>query len=319
MIDGATNAVTNVPARLPTALAVNPVTNKIYVGTHPLDGYNVTVIDGATNSTTIIPFGTDAPGEIEINSVTNKIYVTDNSGNGLTVIDGATNTTTKINSVYNSFAVDSVSNHIFLSASDGTLLSMDGATNAISTLATGLPPAYAMVLNPMTHQIYLDSTPNNTMTSIDEVTGATSTVSVGISPKYLAVNPVTNRIYVSTQGNQFLSPGTIDGGNASVTVVDGATNKTTTIETGASPHAVAINPVTSRGYVANRGSNNVAVIDAAGNIRLSPGKQPSAVAVNPITNQTYVANTDSNDVAIIHGFRRGSPPCGLGKNQWPWP
>ena len=40
---------------IPDAVAVNPVTNKIYVANYSSD--NVTVIDGATNSTTTVAAG----------------------------------------------------------------------------------------------------------------------------------------------------------------------------------------------------------------------------------------------------------------------
>ena len=40
---------------LPTAAAVNPITNKIYVANQYSD--NVTVIDGATNATSTVPVG----------------------------------------------------------------------------------------------------------------------------------------------------------------------------------------------------------------------------------------------------------------------
>jgi YVTN family beta-propeller protein len=40
---------------LPSAVAVNPVTNKTYVANQ--DSNNVTVIDGATNNTTTVPAG----------------------------------------------------------------------------------------------------------------------------------------------------------------------------------------------------------------------------------------------------------------------
>ena len=43
--------------RVPTAVAVNPVTNKIYVAND--DSGNVTVIDGATNATTTVATGTN--------------------------------------------------------------------------------------------------------------------------------------------------------------------------------------------------------------------------------------------------------------------
>ena len=58
MIDGATNSTTTVPdshAVGPVGVAVNPVTNKIYVANYTSN--NVTVIDGATNSTTTVSAG----------------------------------------------------------------------------------------------------------------------------------------------------------------------------------------------------------------------------------------------------------------------
>ena len=55
----------------------------------------------------------------------------------------------------------------------------------------------------------------------------------------MAVNPVTNQIYVANGGRQQF-----------VTVIDGATNNTTTVAV-ARPEAVAVNPVTNQIYVAN--------------------------------------------------------------------
>jgi DNA-binding beta-propeller fold protein YncE len=45
-----------------------------------------------------------------------------------------------------------------------------------------------------------------------------------------------------------------------VTVIDGATNNTTTVAAGTWPYAVAVNPNTNQIYVVNNGSNNVSVI-----------------------------------------------------------
>ena len=69
-------------------MAVNPVTNKIYVANY---SSNVTVIDGATNSTTTVGTGTSSyPTAVAVNPVTNKIYVLNYNSNTVTVIDGAT-------------------------------------------------------------------------------------------------------------------------------------------------------------------------------------------------------------------------------------
>jgi YVTN family beta-propeller protein len=65
---------------------------------------------------------------------------------------------------------------------------------------------------------------------------------------------------------------------------------------------VAVNPVTDQVYVANVGSNTVAVIDGATNTvtnTVSVGTTPDAVAVNPVTDKVYVANDSSNNVTAI--------------------
>src|SRR5260370_21438350 len=80
----------------------------------------------------------------------------------------------------------------------------------------------------------------------------------------------------------------------------------TTIEAGTNPFAAAVNPVTNKIYVANRGSNTVTVIDGATNtpgpMPVPVGATPVAVAVNPVTNQIYVAiQGSSNNVTVIDG------------------
>src|SRR5260370_31735206 len=64
----------------PAALAVNPVTNKVYVANN--GGNNVTVIDGATNTTSTVAAGAFSLA-VAVNPLTNKIYV---SGSNVTVI-----------------------------------------------------------------------------------------------------------------------------------------------------------------------------------------------------------------------------------------
>ena len=93
-----------------------------------------------------------------------------------------------------------------------------------------------------------------------------------------------------------------------MTVIDGATNNTTTVAVGSSPEAIAVNPNTNQIYVANTGSNNVTVIDGATNntTTIPTGTEPLALAVNPNTNQIYVANADystggGNSVTVIDG------------------
>jgi DNA-binding beta-propeller fold protein YncE len=78
--------------RFPAALAVNAVTNKVYVANSDLCG-GVTVVDGASGHTTRVEAGTYVEG-VAVNSATNRVYVYDPES--VTVIDGAKNTTTDI-------------------------------------------------------------------------------------------------------------------------------------------------------------------------------------------------------------------------------
>ena len=87
---------------------------------------------------------------------------------------------------------------------------------------------------------------------------------------------MTNKIYVANYSSN------------TVTVIDGATNSTTTVGTGSQPFAAAVNPVTNKIYVANYNSNTVTVIDGATNSttpRSAWASRPRAVAVDPVYQQ----------------------------------
>ena len=93
----------------------------------------------------------------------------------------------------------------------------------------------------MTNRIYVPNcgsacggSGNGTVTVIDGVFNSTTTVSAGNDPYAVAVNPVSDKIYVSNYGSN------------SVTVIDGATNAASTISVGTFPRPVAVNPVTNK-------------------------------------------------------------------------
>ena len=56
----------------PFAIAVNPVTNMVYVANY--SGASITVIDGATNAVVATPTVGTEPGDIAVNPVPNKVY-----------------------------------------------------------------------------------------------------------------------------------------------------------------------------------------------------------------------------------------------------
>ena len=309
---------------VPYAAAVNPVTNKTYIVNFISD--NVTVIDGATFSTTNVTVGSH-PVAVAVNSVTDKIYVANQCGNDpncnsysgtVTVIDGATNSTATVavGSYPAAVAVNSATNKIYVAngcgddptckSFSGTVTVIDGATLSTTSVTVGSFPV-AVAVNLVTDKIYVVNEGSNNVTVIDGATNNTATVAVSYSPNAVAVNSVTNQIYVVNQcGNDPNCQSKAD----SVTVIDGATNNTTTVAVGSMPVAVAVNSVTNKIYVANECgsdpacksfSGTVTVVDGVtlSTIFVSVGSKPSAVAADPVTNQIYAVNSCGADPSCL--------------------
>ena len=288
VIDGTTNSTTTIidpNAKFPQAVAVNPLTNKIYVANW---SSNITVIDGATSSiTTLSDPNAGDPIAVALNSVTNKIYVANYLSNNVTVVDGGTDsisTVTDPNAINpDSVAVNSVTNTIYVAnegnyptANHGNVTKIDGSNNSTATITDPnaiAPGAYsrgfAVAVNSVTNKIYVTNfndlalNVNGGVDVIDGVTNAFTTVTDpnAIAPVAVAVDSATNIIYVANAGC-FLENNGCSNNAGGVTVIDGATDSITTIvdPNANAPIALAINPVTHTIYVANYLSNNVTVI-----------------------------------------------------------
>jgi DNA-binding beta-propeller fold protein YncE len=317
----------------PPAVAVNPVTKKIYVascGHHVLlggfAGGPVAIIDGQTNASITYIGGGGCASALAVNAATNTIYFIIDEN--VAVIDFATNSKTVFadSNGPEAVAVNPVTNKIYVANKSGNVNVIDGATNSVTTVtdpnASGLS-AVAIAVNPVMNKIYVANNsgggPNpGSVTVIDGATNSTTTVTDpnAISPNSLAVNPATNKVYVTNGGNY---PG-LNHGN--ITVIDGATNSITTLTdpNALAPQAVAVNQTTNKIYVANpndsalTGNGGVTIIDGATNA-VSTVKDPNAiyphaVAVDSVTNTIYVANggcsflnvcSNPGSVTVING------------------
>ncbi len=94
IVDEGTNKVTFVPTgKIPSAVALNPATGRLYVVNHGDD--TVTVIDAAARKPlATVPVGAQ-PQAVAIDAKANRIYVANTHGDTITVIDGDTNTATQ--------------------------------------------------------------------------------------------------------------------------------------------------------------------------------------------------------------------------------
>ncbi len=316
VIDGALNTTASTSTvnlgggAVPVNVAVNPVTNQVYVSNQGSN--DVVVFDGSTNLTATVTVGSSSQvngTSIRANPATNKIYVPNSFSNTVTVIDGATNGTTTISagigSIPNNLAINPVTNTIYVTnLGDGTVSVIDGSTDTVSTVVTvgfsSQTNRTSIAVNPVTNKIYVPNSFSNTVTVIDGATNATTTITAGIGsiPNNLAINTATNTIYVTNLGDQTVS--VIDGLSETVSVV---------VNVGSSSQAngssIAVNPVTNKIYVPNSFSNTVTVIDGATNgtntITTGIGTIPNNVAINPITNVIFVTNLADATVSVIDG------------------
>jgi YVTN family beta-propeller protein len=344
VLDGTSNAITQyLPAGgIATAVAVNPVTNKIYaanLSTNSFSTNNVAVIDGASNLVvTSSVSGVQSP---VFNPSTNKVYF-DHYDSTLGaeefgVLDVATNTVTYVPYPGNTgglsfyqLTLNPASNKIYATTEVPScgLAILDGATNAVICVPI-TQSYYAYYNNPFLdidsarNKVYLSD--GHTVSVIDGASNATlnqvvvATVSesgYGTIP-YVAVDPVTNKIYA------LIDVANPSGGYpldfAAVAVIDGATDTETTIVPLVAPGPVylssvsmALNPVTGKVYVGSSDDySRTGYLTAIGatnepyTISLGEPFQVASVAVNPITNTIYVSDlgdqSTTGSVAAVNG------------------
>ncbi|MBK6588935.1 MAG: hypothetical protein IPG22_11625 [Acidobacteria bacterium] len=201
IIEGSNNSTTSVAVGIgPYGIDVNPVTNKIYVANS--GSSTVTVIDGNNNTAATVPVG-ERPNFVAVNAVTNRAYVANFNSNDVTVIDGANNNTITVPTVLQpiSLAINSITNRVYVGPIGGSLMTIiDGFTNISTTLPVA---SRGLAVNTANNKIYAIN--NNPLTVIDGTNNSTTTVAVGSGSEAIAVNPITNKVYVANIGTSNVS------------------------------------------------------------------------------------------------------------------
>src|SRR5437773_2001209 len=123
-----------------------------------------------------------------------------------------------------------------------------------------------------------------------------NTITVGLGPGFVAVNPKTNKIYVTLTG------GCCADGNA-VAVIDGSIDTVVNIVTvDLDPFIVAVNPRTNLVYVTHAGVDKITVIDGATDTvkaTFSIGSEARAIAFDSNGKFVYVAARNINQLAVV--------------------
>jgi YVTN family beta-propeller protein len=112
-------------------------------------------------------------------------------------------------------------------------------------------------------------------------------------------------------------------GSGSVSVIERASDKVTTVTTAAGSEGIAISPDGREVWVANRAANTLSVIATAGDTVVasveSGGKMPIRVKFTPDGKQAWVSNARSNNIAVFDAAKRqllatvevGAVPVGI--------
>jgi DNA-binding beta-propeller fold protein YncE len=213
-----------------------------------------------------------------------------------------------------------------------------GCTKPAATIDVGGEPGEVAV-DQATDTVYVANLQGNTVSVIDGVTcNATNqtgcsrppaTVTVGNGPYALAVDEVTDTVYVTnldaaTSGD---TVSVINGATCNAVEQSGCNQSPGTITVGVGPMGIAVNPTTNTVYVTEAGKgvvtdataygDNVAVINGAScdgtdmsacgqsPAQVTVGPAPWGVAVDPVTNTIFVVDSDGGEgpasLSVIHG------------------
>ena len=289
----AQGVMATVPTPGGTDVAVNEITNRIYVAG---DFYNVvTVIDGASNASVQVSVGR-RPQFIAVNRATNKIYSSNTQDGTLSVIDGVTHAVTNLPvGGAGPIAINERTNKIYVvrRGNNGEVTVVDGDTNAWYSIDTGSYVPEWHVINPATNRLYVSHSASGDVRAIDASSSSDHPPTVGIQvagrPTYIALNSATNKIYVLS-----------DDSRGPIVAIDGASNSTQRITTpghSGAPQSIVVNPSTNRVYAAI--GNEVVVIDGGTNaVSYVPTGNLSRLAVDPAQNRIYGIRGNSTVAAI---------------------
>lgn len=248
----------------PIDLAVNSVTNKLYVAIP--EARQIQVIDGFTDQVTQnITIGGE-PNAVTLNPYNNRIYVASPETDMIYVIDGLTNEVTaeiQAGPLVGDIAVDA------------------NEFGGVSSL------------------VFVANQGNSSVSVIDDVKGRviSNVKTEGEAPYGVAIDSMKNRAYVTTNYGVEVIDYTTSLEERGVFAV-----RKNTINTDDLPIAIVVDSNRSRAYITNGFSNTVSVIDTASERELfnvTVGLFPQSIAFDPSNKKLYVSNTGNSSFSIV--------------------
>ena len=190
--------------------------------------------------------------------------------------------------------VDADAGRAFAAYSTSKELVLIDLADSTSTLIPLGRRAAQIVLNPVTHEVFVTNHEDDAVTIVDARTLAVASVAVGKRPFALAVDRVRNLVYV------------VNSGVPSLSTIDAAARTVSTSPLPVAAEALAVDAPRGRLYLTHYQDQSVTIHDlASGAVTRIPLDQPPwGVAVNATNGNAYVT-TPGTRVAVIDGATRG--------------
>jgi len=284
----------------PQDVAVNPITNRIYV---TLSGDDAVQIIDAVSDTVIGVVGVgNQPMGIAVDSSANRVYVANILDNTVSVIDGSTNAVVDVlvpdgdTFEPEDLAINEALGRLYVVGRGPDVSVMSTTTGSVvATVNVGFGGSVKNVaVNSITGRVYVPSGPGDSLHLID---GMSNTLVTSIpllvnNPRALAVSETLDRVFVAAFTD--LKVKVLDG-------TSGAIQDSFDVESHVM--GVTVNDALGLVYVTSFAAGSVAAIDACTCVGAADlttvGASPSGIGILPIAGKIYVANSASNTVSVL--------------------
>ena len=192
------------PSQAPVALAVNPVTGRVYAATlhtgRDTTG-DLVVMDGPRYTILAeLPLGHGSL-RVAVDPATNRVFVTDDGSNTLTMLDGATNAllgTLPLDQGHHELAVNGHTGRVYVTDdADHNIAVLDGTHGLVLDTVPVAGDPGAVAVNEWTDRVYVATDAGNVTVLDGKTNRLLATVPVGPYPARLAVDASSSRVYVT--------------------------------------------------------------------------------------------------------------------------
>jgi YVTN family beta-propeller protein len=182
---------------------------------------------------------------------------------------------------------DPISCDFFIATGGPYLIRIDEATYEVTQVDLGTA-ATALGINTSTRLLYAVHEAADMVTTLNIDTGTTGLISVGDGPAGIAIDALRDIAYVLALGD------------STIWVIQGTT-VTDTIECAGRPSAIAVDPLSGKGFVTLSDADLLLTFDTSSGdtAHYATGSQPTAIEIDPEKGEVYIADSQANSITAF--------------------